>query len=113
MAIYANLSIDQGSDFSEELKVEDETSQPVNLNGYIVAGEIRKHYTSETKYDFNCTITSEVQGLITIKLPASVSNAMKPGRYQYDIEIKKVSTSVITRVVEGQIEVTGGITRSI
>jgi hypothetical protein len=38
---------------------------------------------------------------------------MKPGRYQYDVEVKKVSTGVITRVVEGQIEVTGGITRSI
>jgi hypothetical protein len=38
---------------------------------------------------------------------------MKPGRYVYDIEIKNGADGTITRVLEGQVEVTPGVTRSI
>jgi D-Tyr-tRNAtyr deacylase len=113
MAIYANLSIDQGSDFTEELKVRDAAGSIVSLSGYTVKGEIRRHPSSTTKYDFACTITSQALGLINIHLSSTTSNSMKPGRYQYDVEVKKTSTGVVTRIVEGQIEVTAGITRSI
>ncbi len=111
MAIYANLSIDQGSDFTEELKVRDATGGIVNLTGYSVKSEMRRHPSSTTKYDFACSVTSVVQGLISIQLTAAASNLMKPGRYQYDVEVKKADK--ITRIVEGHIEPTAGITRSI
>jgi hypothetical protein len=52
-----------------------------------------------------------LQGLISIGLTSTASNSMKPGRYQYDVEVKKTSTGVVTRIVEGQIEITAGITR--
>jgi hypothetical protein len=111
MAIYANLSIDQGSDFTEELKVRDATGGIVDLTGYTVKSEIRRHPSSDTKYDFDCTITSVIQGLVSIQLTSTASNLIKPGRYQYDVEVKK--GTVVTRILEGQIEVTAGITRSI
>jgi hypothetical protein len=111
MAIYANLSIDQGSDFTEELKVRDATGGIVPLTGYTVEGQIRRHPSSNTKYDFTCSVTSVLQGLISIGLTSTASNSMKPGRYQYDVEVKKTSTGVVTRIVEGQIEITAGITR--
>ncbi len=111
MAIYANLSIDQGSDFTEELKVRDATGGIVPLTGYTVEGQIRRHPSSNTKYDFICSISGAAQGLISIGLTSTVSNSMKPGRYQYDVEVKKTSTGVVTRIVEGQLEIAAGITR--
>lgn len=111
MAIYANLSIDQGSDFTEELKVRDATGGIVHLTGYTVEGQIRRHPSSNTKYDFICSISGAAQGLISIGLTSTVSNSMKPGRYQYDVEVKKTSTGVVTRIVEGQLEISAGITR--
>jgi hypothetical protein len=114
MAIYANLTIDQGSDYTTELQVEDVSGAPADLTGYTAAAEIRRSTRSNTMYPFTVSIQSpSVQGLITLKLPATVSNTMKPGRYSYDVEIKKTSTSDITRVIEGQVVISGGITRSI
>ena len=52
-----------------------------------------------------------LQGIIEIKLPNSVTNAMKAGRYVYDIEIKQTSTGEIGRVIEGQVQITAGVTR--
>jgi len=37
---------------------------------------------------------------------------MKPGRYLYDVEITKTSTSEKTRVVEGQVTINPGITQT-
>jgi hypothetical protein len=113
MAIYANLTIDQGSDFTTELEVEDVTGTPANLTGYTAAAEIRRSTRSNTMYPFTTVISAGQHGKITLKLPATVSNTMKPGRYSYDVEIKKTSSGDVTRVIEGQVEISGGITRSI
>ena len=111
MAIYSNLTIDQGSDFMTEVTVEDATGNDADLTGYIAYGQIRKTYSSNTKYDFICTIPHPVQGIIQIKLPNSVTETMKPGRYVYDIEVRVGVNGDITRVVEGQVEITPGVTR--
>jgi hypothetical protein len=111
MAIYSNLTIDQGSDFSTEITVEDATGYIADLTGYTAAGQIRKTYSSTIHYDFICTISNPVQGIILAKLPNTTTNDIKAGRYVYDIEIRVGTTGDITRVVEGQIEVTPGVTR--
>jgi len=112
MAIYSNLSIDQGADFSSEITVEDATGGPADLTGYTAFGQIRKTHSSVTAVDFTC-LAHGGTGRITIKLTNVVTNAMKPGRYVYDIEIKNGADGTITRVLEGQVEVTPGVTRSI
>jgi hypothetical protein len=111
MAIYANLSIDQGSDFTEEITVRDNHDNIVNLSGYTAHSQMRRHHTSSTKYDFNVSIISESAGIVSMKLNSSVSNNIKPGRYQYDVELRETSTGNVTRIVEGQVEITAGITR--
>ena len=113
MAIYSNITIDQGSDFSTEVTVEDATGNPADLTGYIAAGQIRKTYTSSTAYDFICTIAYPAQGKIDVAMVNTGTETLKPGRYVYDIEIKNGVTGPITRVVEGQVEVTPSVTRSI
>jgi hypothetical protein len=111
MAVYSDLSIDQGTDFIAEVIVDDTDGTTANLTGYTVAGQIRKTYSSTTKVDFTCTVTDAAAGKISIALSNTQTNAMKAGRYVYDVEITKTSNSYKTRVIEGQVTVTPGVTQ--
>lgn len=111
MAVYSNISIDQGSDFSAEIVVNDATGNVAILTGYTGAGQIRKTYTSSTFTAFGVTVTGAAQGVLTITLSNAVTNAMKAGRYVYDVEITQTSTGEKTRVVEGQLTVNPGVTQ--
>lgn len=111
MAVYANLDIDQGSDYQTTITVEGSNGLPFDLTGYSARGQIRRNYTSTTAYNFTATITDPTDGEINIFLDHSVSAAMKAGRYLYDIEIVQSSSSDITRVIEGQVEINPRITR--
>jgi hypothetical protein len=110
MAIYANISIDQGADFSTQITVEDATGYGADLTGYNIFGQIRKTYSSTNKVDFVCSHVNAGEGIIQIKLVNSVTNSMKPGRYVYDVEVVSPAGE-ITRVVEGQVSITPGVTR--
>jgi len=111
MAVYSDISIDQGSDFSAEVVVNDSTGTVANLTGYTGAGQIRKTYSSSTFTAFGVTVTNAGNGVLTITLSNTVTNAMKAGRYVYDVEITQTSNGEITRVVEGQITIMPGVTQ--
>lgn len=110
MAIYSNLTIDQGSTFKADIDVTDSDGDALNLAGYTVAGQLRKNYSSSTSTDFTASVTSTTNGTIRISLSATQTNGLKAGRYVYDVEITS-STGEVTRVLEGQVEVTPGVTR--
>ena len=111
MAIVSNLVIDQGASFQADIDVSDSDGDALNLTGYTTAGQMRKTYASTTATDFSASVQSATNGTVRISLSAVQTNALKAGRYVYDVEIKKTSTSEVTRVVEGQIEVTPGVTK--
>jgi|TARA_B110000977_G_scaffold200204_1_gene289893 hypothetical protein len=110
MAIYANLNIDQGSDFFSVVSVEGSNGLPYDLTGHTAAGVVRRNYTSTTSYPFVVTINNPVRGDIEIAMDNTVTSTMKPGRYVYDIEITETVTSDKTRVIEGQVEIAPGVT---
>ena len=110
MAIYSNLTIDQGSSFLAYVDVTDSSGNALNLNGYSVAGQIRKTYSSLTAVSFSATVTNATAGTISLALGDTVTNAMKAGRFVYDVEILSAS-GTRTRVLEGQVEVTAGVTQ--
>lgn len=110
MAVYANLIVDQGSDFRSTITVEDTNSNIVDLGPYTARGQVRRTYTSSTAYDFIVSIPNPTVGELIIALTSATTGSMKPGRYVYDVEIV-ASDGTITRVVEGQMEVTPRVTR--
>ncbi len=112
MAVYANISIDQGSDFTSTVTVEGSDGVVFNLTGYTARGQIRKSYTSTTAVDFTAVINTPSLGAIQIALTAAQTRAMKAGRYLYDVEVVQTSTSKVIRVVEGQVEINPSITRT-
>lgn len=109
MAIKANLVIDQGSSFSATIDLTNVDGTVFNLTGYTVAAQMRKNYTSSTAVTFSSTHNG-VGGAITLSLLAVNTASIEPGRYLYDVEITSSGGSV-TRVVEGIVTVTPGMTR--
>ena len=112
MAIISNLIIDQGATFTADIDVTDSDGNILVLTGYTAAGQMRKTYASSTATNFTASIQSASNGTVRISLSATQTNALKAGRYVYDVEITKTSTSEVTRGVEGQVEVTPGVTRA-
>jgi hypothetical protein len=110
MAVFANISIDQGSTFSSIITVEGAEGLVVSLDNYTPRGQIRKTYTSLTAINFTAIIISEELGEIEISLTDTQTRAMKPGRYVYDVEIVD-NTGIVTRVVEGQLEINPAVTQ--
>lgn len=111
MAIISNMVIDQGTTFSAEIDVTDSEGNILDLAGYSAAAQMRKTYSSSTATDFTASIASTEEGTVRIELTPTQTNALKAGRYVYDVEITDAS-GIVTRVVEGQVEVTPGVTRA-
>lgn len=109
MAIKANLVIDQGTSFSATIDVTNASGAVYDLTNYTVAAQMRKNYTSSAAVTFS-TGHNGVGGAITLSLLPALTSTIEPGRYLYDVEITSSGGS-ITRVVEGIVTVTPGMTR--
>ena len=110
MAIYADITIDQGSDFISTVSIVNAEGSPVDISGYSFRGQIRKSYSSTTKVDFNIVSGNPTSGDIILSLTAETTKLMKDGRYVYDVELIASSGSV-NRVIEGQVYINPGVTR--
>ena len=112
MATYANLFIDQGSNFSFTLDLAS-TVGLLDLSSYTARGQIRKSYSSTTFVEFDISINVSDSEL-TCSLTAAQTSLLKYGRYVYDIEIlSSDDPAVVTRVVEGQVDVTPRVSQNI
>ena len=111
MAIKANLVIDQGTDFSATIDLVDTDDEVYNLTGFTVASQMRKNYASASAAASFTASHNTTGGQITLSLSNSITATLEPGRYLYDVEITSAGGNV-TRVVEGIVTVTPGMTRS-
>ena len=112
MAGILNITIDQGETYTNTNSVFlADGVTAMNLTGYTVASKMRKHYTSTASHTINTTITSPATaGLIDSSLSATETSAIKAGYYVYDLEITS-SGGVVTRVVEGKIQMKPEVTK--
>jgi|TARA_B100000424_G_C22875466_1_gene466157 hypothetical protein len=112
-AVYvSNLIINQGATFNQEFSlVESDDSGPLNLSGYSIAAQFRKHAGSSSKTDFTTAVVNASEGKLQVSLTSTQTAAItKPGRYLYDIVITTAAGEA-TRVVEGSVLVREGVTR--
>ena len=109
MATKANLIIDQGADFSNEILLTDESGTPLDLSNYHAVSQIRKWYTSSNSVMFDSSI---VNGAVVLTMNAETSSTLTSGRYLYDVVIINPANTV-TRVVEGIVTVNPSITKTV
>ena len=110
MAVYSNLTVDQGTDFTMSVDVTDTDGDALNLTGFTVAGQVRRSYFSTTAVNFTCAVSNATSGIITVSLSGTQSDAMKAGRYVYDVEITNAGGTK-TRVLVGQLEIMPAVTK--
>lgn len=116
MAQYEELSIDKGSDITLKLELEDNQGNEKDLTNYTVAGKLKKTYN--TPDNEATSFTTEIQspatgGVVNLTLSNTQTNALKAGRYVYDVEISFVDSdanTVVERILEGTITVTPSVT---
>ena len=108
MATTKNLTIDQGSSFSESVTYRDTNKNPVSLSGYDIQGMMRKSYYSANAIVFTTTVTDATNGNIVISLNFNQTANVAAGRYVYDVRANTANTAV--RIQEGIITVNPGVT---
>lgn len=113
MAEYVELYIDQGADFSTTIAINnDVTNVPENLSGVSVAGQIRKSLLSVNAYAvFHCSADNAANGEIIISMDAANTSNLKAGTYFYDVRLTDATANTNSRLIEGVIFVTPGMTR--
>lgn len=109
MGTKANLKIDQGSDYATTITLTDDNGDPLELVGYTGQAQIRKYYTSSVSYDFDVAINGST-GQVTLSIDSETTNTIVAGRYVYDVELTDI-TGIVSRVLEGIVTITPGVTR--
>ena len=112
MAEYVELYMDQGTDFSTTININDDnTNLAVNTDGYVVTSQMRRSLLSANASEtFTCTVTDAGNGEITMFMASANTANLRPGTYFYDVRILDAG-EVTSRLIEGVIFVQPGITR--
>jgi hypothetical protein len=104
------LLIEQGATFSTVVNVVDSAGAAVNLFGYSASSQMRKSYYATSFTIITSTITGNANGEITLSMTAANTANLTPGRSVFDLLITS-PTSVKTRVIEGIVVVSPGVTQ--
>ena len=110
MATVYNLAIDQGSDFTSTIQLNDDAGGDRDLSGYLVRGQLRRSYGSASNVQFASNISGISTGEITIALSSATTANLKYGRYVYDVELY-TNTGNVERILEGIITVYPEVTK--
>ena len=104
------LLIEQGATFSTTVNVEDTAGAAINLYSYTASSRMSKSYYSTSNTIITSTVTGNANGEITLSMTAANTANLTPGRSVFDLLITNTSTGIKTRVVEGIIVVSPGVT---
>jgi hypothetical protein len=111
---YLNLIIDQGTDFSYSTEVYANKTTVVkkDLDNYTANAQMRKSsYHTNAAITFECSIATDTD-VLTIVANNAVTSSVAPGKYVYDVEIRKTADGTgRIRVLEGIATVTPEVTK--
>jgi len=115
MAIYEEFTIDQGSDIAIQLDLIDDDGSAKNLNNIYVRARMKKNYnvSEDSSTAFTATIIDPAaDGTVTLSLTNQQTDALKVGRYVYDVELyfnDSNNQTFVERILEGRIQVTPSV----
>jgi len=117
MAAYEEFTIDQGTDLAIELHLVNIDGSVKDLTNHSVAAKLKKNYNSDSAETTNFTTvvsSPATDGIATISLTNTQTDALTKGRYVYDVELSFLDSSgntIIERILEGRVQVTPSVTR--
>ncbi len=129
MAQYEDLIVDQGSDVEIKLELFNPDGSQKILNKFNIvtqtlepmfnaSGKIKKSFNSKDSDSISfgaSTISpSNAENELYLSLSNTVTDAMKSGRYVYDVEISATDSfgvTTIERILEGKLTVSPSVTK--
>ena len=97
MGSKANIYIDQGTDFRITLEMFDGDDDDLVIGTFSFFADLRKMYSSKRAAEF---VVEKNENDITLVLEADVTAKLKPGKYEYDVLMRK-SSGEMSKIVEG------------
>lgn len=117
MAQYEEITIDQGTDVAVEIHLINKNGSARDLTNHTIAAKMKKTFNSDSAdtTTFNSIVASPpTDGIATLSLTNTQTDALKAGRYVYDVEMAYLDSngdSIIERVLEGKVLVTPSVTK--
>jgi hypothetical protein len=113
-----NFSLDQGSDVSIDLYLDNADSTPKNLAGFGVQGTIKTHLDAVDSDDitiFSYTLVDPINGQVSLSLSSTqTANLSSRRRYIYDVELMHTDLDsgllMYERILQGIITVVPSVT---
>ena len=111
-AAYQEIYLEQGTTFTTQLTLDDNTGLPYNLTGFTVSSQARaSYYSANASIVFASSIVDANNGIIQLSANNSVTANVSANKLVYDVIITQTSTGNVTRVLEGVIYVSPSVTR--
>lgn len=111
MSAKYNLICEQATTFNFSFQVKNGTV-PWDLSNYTGTMTVRPFVgasnTTLVASTSNGRMTLGSQGNVTVTVDATITGAIAPGRYSYDLVLN--SSGTVTRLLEGKFTVTGAVT---
>lgn len=108
MSRKVNLFITQGEDFEYPIEILNANSDPFEVTLIAnTSGSIRKSFISANAVSINVAVAT---GILTLRVPATATANMVPGRYIYDIKFVS-TTNAISKPVSGIVTIAASPTR--
>ncbi len=112
-----NFEMNQGSDYTFPLRLQDSTGTAIQLGGYSARMQVRRtagacalvDELASTGDEPRISIEAE-EGRMTLRFPNSITEKYPVASLVYDVEIKSQSGE-ITRILQGTISVSAEVTR--
>jgi hypothetical protein len=110
-ATTVNLIVNQKASFQVGFFVKQSNGAILNLTGYSVTGKYKENYQTPDSQavSFSASVANAATGEISIALSPTQTANLQIGKYVYDIAIINRSDNFKTRIVEGKITVSGGV----
>lgn len=109
MAANRDISIYRGDTYIHEIRINNSSNTPIDINNRSYDAQIRKTVSSDVLISFTSTITDAANGVLQISLTANQTSNIKPGIYIYDLQ--EINNENVLTLLRGNVNVTGDITR--
>jgi hypothetical protein len=111
MAAYAELTIDQGTDFETAVTLSNDDGSVIDVTNYSFECQIRKsYYSSNATANLVVSIVDAPTGNERLSLDAANTANIRAGRYLYDFKMTTDDTRTL-RVFEGIVTVTPQVSK--
>ena len=106
MSSQTNIYIDKGTDFRLTVELFDEDDLDLPIAAYTFYGDMRKLYSTKKAAEFEFL---KANNDITLILDSDTTSQLTPGKYQFDVLMKK-PTGEISKILDGLAFVVATIT---